>query len=180
MLTGHTMPRGPHTHPTATSAAADTFGPPGHDGRLPTEDMARVAGAIALAAVAIIHVLDLPDTLRETPLIGYSYFLLIGAAMISAVVLLAVRAPHVWVLADLVAASAIVAYVLSRTTGLPTDPFDIGNWDCSLGTAALSTETLIVLLAAWRMRPRDLLPVARLRNGLDRRADVAPPVSSPH
>jgi hypothetical protein len=142
--------------------------------------MARVAGAIALAAVAIIHVLDLPDTLQETPLIGYSYFLLIGAAMSSAVALLTVRAPHVWALADLIAASAILAYVLSRTTGLPTDPFDIGNWDCSLGTAALSTETLIVLLAAWRMRPRDLLSVGWLRNGLDRRADVAPPEPSTH
>jgi hypothetical protein len=53
-----------------------------------------------------------------------------------------------------VIAMAAVAVILSRTTGLPTDTEDIGNWNCALGIAALSTETLVVLLAAWRMQPR--------------------------
>jgi hypothetical protein len=129
--------------------------------RIPTEHLARVAGASALAAVAIIHVLDLPSTLMATPLIGYGYFLLIGVALASAVMLMTVPGPRVWALADLVAAGAILAYVLSRTTGLPTDTLDIGNWNCALGIAALSTESLIVLLAAWRIQPR------RLRLGPD-------------
>jgi hypothetical protein len=130
---------------------------PGPD-QIPTEHLARAAGAIALAAVAVIHVLDLPSTMMATPLIGYGYFLLIGAALASAAMLLTVPGPRAWALADLVAAGAIGAYVLSRTTGLPTDTLDIGNWNCALGIAALSTETLTVLLAAWRIRsPRLLL-----------------------
>ena len=69
--------------------------------------------------------------------------------------------PRVWILVDLIAFGAIVAYVLSRTSGLPTDRFDIGNWNCALGIAALSTETLIVLLAVWRMqRPARLVSAA--------------------
>jgi hypothetical protein len=30
----------------------------------------------------------------------------------------------------------------------------VGNWDCALGTTAVSVEALLVLLAAWRMWPR--------------------------
>ena len=128
---------------------------------IPTEHLARVAGAIALAAVAVIHVLDLPSTLTATPLIGYGYLLLIAAALAGAALLITVPGPGAWALADLIAASAVVAYVLSRTTGLPTDKLDIGNWNCALGIAALSTESLIVLLAAWRMKPqRRLVPHA--------------------
>jgi hypothetical protein len=125
--------------------------------RVPTEHLARAAGAIALAAVAVIHVLDLPSTITATPLIGYGYLLLIGVAVAAAGMLMTVPGPRIWALADLVAAGAIGAYVLSRTTGLPTDTLDIGNWNCALGIAALSTETLIVLLASWRMQPRRLL-----------------------
>lgn len=123
--------------------------------QIPTEVLARAVGAIALAAVAVIHVLDFPSTVAATPLIGYGYLLLIGAALAAAAMLMTVPGPRVWLLADLVAAGAVLAYLLSRTTGLPTDHLDIGNWNCALGIAALSTESLIVLLAAWRMKPRE-------------------------
>ena len=128
--------------------------------RIPTEHLARAAGAIALAAVAVIHVIDLPSTLSATPLIGYGYFVLIAAALLGAALLLTVPEQRVWVLVDLIAFGAITAYVLSRTTGLPTDRFDVGNWNCALGIAAISTETLVVLLAMWRMQPRRLLRTA--------------------
>jgi hypothetical protein len=77
-----------------------------------------------------------------------------------------VPGPRVWALADLVASGAILAYVLSRTIGLPTDTLDIGNWNCALGTADISTETLIVLLAAWRMQPQRLLLGPAYRNSV--------------
>jgi hypothetical protein len=129
--------------------------------RIPTEHLARAAGAIALAAVAVIHVLDLPSTLTATPLIGYGYFLLIGAALAGAAMLMTTPGPHAWALADLIATGALLAYVLSRTTGLPTDTLDVGNWNCALGIAAVSTETLIVLLALWRMQPQRRLLLGR-------------------
>ena len=119
---------------------------------IPTEALARVAGTLMLAAVAIIHVIDTPGTLAETPLIAYGYFVLIAVALVTAVLLLTTPDRRVWALAAVVAGGAIVAYVLSRTTGLPTDDGDIGNWNCALGIAALCTETLIVALAGWRLR----------------------------
>lgn len=50
-------------------------------------------------------------------------------------------------------------YVLTRalSEGFLGDHGDVGNWRCPLGIAALSVETLIILLAAvwaWRARVR--------------------------
>jgi hypothetical protein len=120
--------------------------------RIATEHLARAAGAVALAAVAVIHVVDLPGTLSATPLIGFGYFVLIAATLLGAALLLTVPETRVWILVDLIGFGAILAYVLSRTSGLPTDRFDVGNWNCALGIAAVSTETLVVLLAVWRMQ----------------------------
>jgi hypothetical protein len=131
--------------------------------RILTEHLARATGAVALAAVAIIHLIDLPGTLTETPLIGYGYLALIAATLLGAFLLITVPDLRVWLLVDLIACGALLAYVLSRTSGLPTDRFDIGNWNCALGIAAISTETLIVLLAGWRLQqpPRLLRATAQ-------------------
>ena len=88
---------------------------------IPTEDLTRAVGAVALAAVAVIHLVDLPGTMSETPLIGYGYYVLVGVALLGAFLLMTVRDRWVWALVDLTAFGAVVAYVLSRTTGLPTD-----------------------------------------------------------
>ena len=47
-------------------------------------------------------------------------------------------------------------YVLTRALpgGFLGDHGDVGNWRCPLGIAALSVETLIILLAAWQARIR--------------------------
>ena len=130
--------------PTQKNAPADA---------LPTEYLARTLAAVFLAGVAVIHLVDLPDTLQETPLIGESYYFLIGAAILAAGLLISVSHRLVWAFAALTATSAIVGYVFSRTTGLPTDRVDLGNWNCALGIAALATEGFVVLLAGWRLRP---------------------------
>src|SRR5258708_36963011 len=52
----------------------------------PTQDtdaVARAAGALALAALAVIHVVDLPATLGPTPLVGIGYFGIIVAAVLT-------------------------------------------------------------------------------------------------
>jgi hypothetical protein len=57
-------------------------------------------------------------------------------------------------------------YVLTRSLsgGFLGDHGDVGNWRCPLGIAALSVETLIILLAllaAWQRRGRTLQPAPR-------------------
>jgi hypothetical protein len=121
---------------------------------------ARAAGALALAALAVIHVVDLPGTLGPTPLVGLGYLGIIAGSILIAGVLIA--RPHwlAWSAAGAVATSAMGGYILTRALrgGFLGDHGDVGNWHCPLGIAALSTESVIILLAglaglgAWQAR----------------------------
>jgi hypothetical protein len=119
--------------------------------------IARAVAALALAALAVIHVVDLPATLGPTPLIGIGYLGIIAAGVLTGGAMIA--RPHwlTWAAAGSVAASAMGGYVLTRAlpSGFLGDHGDVGNWRCPLGIAALSVETLIILLvalAAWQAR----------------------------
>ena len=114
----------------------------------------RAVAALALAGLAVIHVVDLPGTLGPTPLVGVGYFGIIVAAVLVGGLIIA--RPHwlAWAGAGAVAVSAMGGYVLTRALpgGFLDDHGDVGNWRCSLGIAALSVEALIIMLvvlAAW-------------------------------
>jgi hypothetical protein len=117
--------------------------------------IARSVGAVALAALAMIHVIDLPGTLGSIPLVGAGYLGVIAAAVLVGGVMIARSHWLVWAAAGGLAASAMGGYVLTRTVGgFLGDHGDVGNWRCSLGIAALTVETLLILLAAWQVRIR--------------------------
>jgi hypothetical protein len=116
--------------------------------------IARAMGALALIALAVIHVVDLPATLGPLPLIGIGYFGIIVASLGVGAAFIAWSHWLVWAAAGAVAVMAMGGYVLTRALpgGFLGDHGDVGNWRCPLGIAALSVETLIillVLLAAW-------------------------------
>ncbi len=121
---------------------------------------ARTVGALALAALAVIHVVDLPGTLGPDRLVGIGYLGIIAAAILTGGVLIA--RPHwlAWAAAAAVAVSAMGGYVLTRALpgGFLGDHGDVGNWHCPLGIAALSVESVIILLVllvaagAWQAR----------------------------
>ena len=147
---------------------------------------ARAVGALALTALAVIHVVDLPGTLGPTPLVGIGYLGIIVAALLIGGVLIA--RPHwlVWAAAGAVAVMAMGGYVLTRALrgGFLGDHGDVGNWHCPLGIAALSVESLIILLVccsagagrrgstprAWRRSPACRAAYARLQPAADRLA----------
>ncbi|HWN01239.1 MAG TPA: hypothetical protein VNO54_29660 [Streptosporangiaceae bacterium] len=116
--------------------------------------IARAMGALALIALAVIHVVDLPATLGPDRLVGIGYFGIIVAALGVSMALIARSHWLVWAAAGAVAVMAMGGYVLTRALpgGFLGDHGDVGNWRCPLGIAALSVETLIILLAvlaAW-------------------------------
>jgi hypothetical protein len=121
---------------------------------------ARAVGALALAALAVIHVVDLPGTLGPTPLVGLGYLGIIAGSILIGGVLIA--RPHwlAWTAAGAVATSAMGGYILTRALrgGFLGDHGDVGNWRCPLGITALSVESVIILLAllvalgAWQAR----------------------------
>ncbi|HEY2315548.1 MAG TPA: hypothetical protein VGH96_18205 [Streptosporangiaceae bacterium] len=121
--------------------------------------IARAVGALALAALAVIHVVDLPATLGPTPLVGAGYFAIIAAALVTGGVMITRSHWLAWATAGGVAASAMGGYVLTRAVpgGFLGDHADVGNWHCPLGLAALSVEAILILLvvlAAWQSRVR--------------------------
>src|SRR5580658_8538229 len=126
----------------------------------PTRDadlVARAVGALALAALAVIHVVDLPGTLGPTPLVGVGYVGIIAAAVLTGGVMISRSHWLAWAAAGGVAAAAMGGYVLTRSLsgGFLGDHADVGNWRCPLGITALSVETLIILLAVlatWQRR----------------------------
>ena len=54
----------------------------------------------------------------------------------------------VWALTGLACVLAVVAYVVSRTVGLPLMADDIGAWLEPLGVVSVATETAVAVLAA--------------------------------
>lgn len=133
---------------------------------LATDLIARAVAAMALAGLAVIHVVDLPGTLGPTPLVGIGYLGIIAAAVVICGGMIARSHWLVWAAAGGVAVSAMGGYLLTRSLsgGFLGDHHDVGNWHCSLGIAALSLETLIILLAtgwgAWQARIRAAHPAA--------------------
>lgn len=120
---------------------------------------ARAVVAAALAALAVIHAVDLPNTLGPTPLVGVGYFGIIAVAMLAGAVMIVRSHWLAWAVAGGLAVAAMGGYVLTRLPGgFLDDHGDVGNWRCPLGIAALGVETLIILLAAgwgaWQARVR--------------------------
>jgi hypothetical protein len=142
--------------------------------------IARAVAAVALAALAMIHVIDLPATLGPTPLVGIGYFGIIAAAVGVGGVMVTRSHWLVWAAAGAVAVSAMGGYVLTRALpgGFLGDHADVGNWRCQLGIAALSVETLLILLvvlAAWQARVRAASLVAQPRPAARRAPEYSHP-----
>lgn len=134
-----------------------------------TDVIARAVGAVALATLAMIHVVDLPGTLGPLPLVGAGYVAIIVAAVVVGGTMIAQSHRLVWAAAGALAAGAMGGYVLTRTVGgFLGDHSDVGNWRCPLGLAALSVESVLILLAVWQARRRTT-PIAPLPRPLARR-----------
>ena len=143
------------------------------------DGIARTVAVLGLTSFALIHLLDLPDTMKGAPYIGWLYIGLIVSAIALAGALMRTSDTRVWAAATGLVTSVIIAYVLSRTTGLPHSSDDIGNWEQTLGMAmlfvggsllALSSGVLLSRRASARVRlgsphqapsrGRDRLPAA--------------------
>jgi len=112
------------------------------------DGIARAVAAVGLAGVALIHLLDLPGQLSEAPLVFGLYLALMVASVALASAVIWTSDTRAWVAAALLPALVIVAYVLSRTSGLPGSTDDIGNWGEPLGIASLFVEGSLVALSS--------------------------------
>lgn len=108
----------------------------------------RALGAVGLCGVALIHLLDLPGKLSETPYMFFMYLGLIVSSVALAGALLWSGDARIWKASAGLTTAVIVGYVLSRTTGLPSATDDIGNWGEPLGIASLFVEGCLLALSS--------------------------------
>src|SRR5437879_1080940 len=108
------------------------------------EALLRPAAIVGLLGIALIHFLDLFGTITAHVYIGVLYMVLIVACLAAADALLGRRPRRAWMLTAAVAAAPFLAYVVSRSVGLPGAPENIGNWTEPLGLASLFVEFLVM------------------------------------
>ena len=121
------------------------------------DGIARAVAVIGLAGVALIHLLDAPATFQSAAYKGWLYVGLILGCVVVAGALVRSSDRRAWTAAALLSLGAIVAFVISRTVGLPQGADDIGNWSEPLGIASLFVEGAVVALASaalWERRAR--------------------------
>ncbi len=112
----------------------------------------RWPAAALLAQIAAIHIALIPQHLREAPYAAGLFIALSVASLGVAALMLYRDDPPVWTAAGGLAAAAIVAYVLSRSVGLPMMSDDIGDWLNPLGVGAVCAEAITVALSMLVLR----------------------------
>jgi hypothetical protein len=126
----------------------------------------RLVGALLALAVSAVHVADQGGVTAFTSpdWMGWGYRLIeAGGVLTAAVLLLAPLAPRPsrsarpawsalarclgWAAGVLLGTGPFVAYLASRTVGMPGDPGDVGNWGQWVGTVSLLVEAALVVLS---------------------------------
>jgi hypothetical protein len=116
--------------------------------------MVRAVGAMLALAVAAVHVADQGGVtvLNSPDWIGWGYRIIEVGGVLTALVLLLPYPARLtawagWAAGALLGVGPFVAYILSRTVGVPGDPGDVGNWGYWVGTVSLFVEVALVLLS---------------------------------
>jgi hypothetical protein len=103
---------------------------------------------VAILGAGLIHVAEAQDSFGEAT---YKGLLFLGngvGALVAAIGIYRDRQALGWLLGLLIAGGAILAYVASRTIGLPGLPAEPDAWLEPMGVASLLCETVFVILFA--------------------------------
>jgi hypothetical protein len=121
--------------------------------RLTTSPAPWCASFLLLVAAGT-HIPLIRDHLEEAPYVGWGFILLSVVCVVLAVAILFLDHPGVWLLSGVVCFAAVVAFLASRTVGLPQIGDDVGNWTEPLGFPAVASEALMAALAYVHLRAR--------------------------
>src|SRR5436305_12068178 len=122
----------------------------------------RTAAVVGVLGIAVTHIFELPDKLKESA-VRYQgvlfIVLIVGCVLLAAVAARAPARPW-WTGVLAVSVLPLIAYVISRTAGLPGGSDDIGAWGEPAGIASLAFGAFTIVVAA---RAIPLLPTDRER-----------------
>ena len=122
--------------------------------------LARGVTILGLGAIALIHLLQVPDAFGEIGYLGALFIAAAVACVLLAAVLTRSSDDRVWMCAGGLAALIFIGYLLSRSVGLPGWTGDVGEWDSVRGLASMVVEPLVFCVSAatlatrheWRQR----------------------------
>lgn len=108
--------------------------------------------AIAVAlmlVIGLIHFIDARDALGDAQYKGILFLANGLGSLIAAFGIVCAARSWGWGLGLLISVSTFIAYILSRTVGLPGLPAEPGKWFEPLGIASFAAEGAFALLAVW-------------------------------
>ena len=108
--------------------------------------------SLLLLVAAGTHIPLIPDHLEEAPYVGWLFIALSVVCIVLALAILVVDDPSIWLLSGATCLAAVVAFLASRTVGLPQIGDDVGNWSEPLGLPAVASEALMAVLAYVHLR----------------------------
>jgi hypothetical protein len=109
--------------------------------------IARTVAIGGLVALALIHMLQLPDAFNEIGYLGALFIVAIIASLGLAALLTRTSDDLVWAAAGSLAALVLLGYVISRSVGLPGFTGDMGEWSERPGLASMVVEGLLVCVS---------------------------------
>jgi hypothetical protein len=124
--------------------------------------IARAVAIGGLAAVALIHILQLPEAFDQVGYLGGLFIAVVVASLALAAVMTRTSHGLVWASSGLLAAVILLCYIISRSVGLPGFTEDMGVWDEPLGLASMVAEGLVIGVSAAALAGRRS-PVASAR-----------------
>jgi hypothetical protein len=119
------------------------------------------SASFLLLVAAGTHIPLIRMHLEEAPYVGWLFIALSLVCIALAVAIVFVDNAGVWLLSGLTCFAAVVAFLASRTVGLPQIGDDVGNWTEPLGVPAVASEALMAALAYWHLRGRRAAVTAR-------------------
>lgn len=102
---------------------------------------------LMLLITAVAHIPVVAPYLQEAPYIGVLFIVLIVAAFFLVAALMIRDSAAVWALTAITTGLAFLAYVISRSIGLPEIGDDIGQWVSPLGIASIASEGIAFIIA---------------------------------
>lgn len=123
---------------------------------MPSHHPLRGLPAAALVVAGAAHIPVIPEHLHEAPYIGILFIALATGSIVLAGVLAFRDVKAAYILTTVLTALALVAYVASRTVGLPLIGDDVGNWLEPLGVVSIIAEAIagVTAIAMSRKVPR--------------------------
>jgi hypothetical protein len=108
--------------------------------------IARAVAVGGLVAIALIHVLQLPDAFDEIGYLGALFIAAVVGSVLLAAILTRTSDDLAWTATGGLAAVILLGYVLSRSVGLPGFTEDVGESAEAPGLASMVIEGLLVFL----------------------------------